>query len=381
MQARAFTIGSDIAFGGEEYKPGTPVGDALIAHELAHVVQQGGGQAAGGAQHKGGESGSLEEDADRSAVGAVVKLWSGARGDVSQLGQQATPSLRSGLRLQRCSGSQTKTETTTPVALSGDWAKDVKTATDPKKPNPDMMLALVKKALEPKYKVALVGNPSADKEDPSDYQKAPVINFVPNLNTKKKHNNDSVMTRNSGHSFDDGNDLYASVGPKALSPSSPLNTVMIAEHELYHTTHHLGANKPKSPKPKPGEKAPTKEEKKKEEDFRDAGEELETYTNDFINYFHRLGSIRRGPDGNPRYFGESWGSTLPDYYSRSKPEDQQAAVKKLVNYFNNPPTSITDGVPHHPTNAAEVKDTFKLWLELRGESAKLFIDLKAALNL
>ena len=102
MQARAFTIGNDIAFGAEEYQPGTPVGDALIAHELAHVVQQGSGNAASGAQHKGGDSSSLEEDADRSAVGAVVKLWSGARGELSQLGRQAMPRMRSGLRLQGC---------------------------------------------------------------------------------------------------------------------------------------------------------------------------------------------------------------------------------------------------------------------------------------
>ena len=40
LNARAFTLGSDIAFGASEYQPGTPIGDALIAHELAHVVQQ-----------------------------------------------------------------------------------------------------------------------------------------------------------------------------------------------------------------------------------------------------------------------------------------------------------------------------------------------------
>jgi len=43
LGARAFTIGSDIAFGGTEYRPNTPAGDALIAHELAHVAQQSGG--------------------------------------------------------------------------------------------------------------------------------------------------------------------------------------------------------------------------------------------------------------------------------------------------------------------------------------------------
>ena len=109
LQARAFTIGNDIAFGAEEYQPGTPVGDALIAHELAHVVQQGGDSAAATTQHKGGTaSGALEEDADRSAVGAVVKLWTGARGDLSQLGHSAMPRLRSGLRLQGCTSPKPK---------------------------------------------------------------------------------------------------------------------------------------------------------------------------------------------------------------------------------------------------------------------------------
>ncbi|MGB8218590.1 MAG: DUF4157 domain-containing protein [Candidatus Methanoperedens sp.] len=40
LNARAFTVGSDVAFGSGEYAPGTPVGDKLLAHELAHVVQQ-----------------------------------------------------------------------------------------------------------------------------------------------------------------------------------------------------------------------------------------------------------------------------------------------------------------------------------------------------
>ncbi len=42
LQARAFTIGSDVAFNSGEYQPGTPEGRRLMAHELTHVVQQGG---------------------------------------------------------------------------------------------------------------------------------------------------------------------------------------------------------------------------------------------------------------------------------------------------------------------------------------------------
>lgn len=40
VQAKAYTIGNDIVFGANEYQPGTVEGRHLLAHELAHVVQQ-----------------------------------------------------------------------------------------------------------------------------------------------------------------------------------------------------------------------------------------------------------------------------------------------------------------------------------------------------
>lgn len=42
VNARAFTVGSDIAFGTEQYSPRTSSGKRLLAHELTHVIQQGG---------------------------------------------------------------------------------------------------------------------------------------------------------------------------------------------------------------------------------------------------------------------------------------------------------------------------------------------------
>ncbi len=39
LDARAFAVGSDIAFGAGEYAPGTQAGRTLLAHELAHVTQ------------------------------------------------------------------------------------------------------------------------------------------------------------------------------------------------------------------------------------------------------------------------------------------------------------------------------------------------------
>ena len=45
LQARAFTHGNDVFFRSGEYNPGSSDGQKLLAHELTHVVQQGGAQA------------------------------------------------------------------------------------------------------------------------------------------------------------------------------------------------------------------------------------------------------------------------------------------------------------------------------------------------
>lgn len=115
LNARAFTVGSDIAFGAGEYRPGTLVGDALIAHELAHVVQQGAASGSSGPMKMGdAEPSSLEEDADISAVGAMVSLWGGPFANLKAVGRSALPGLRAGLKLQKCSAKQTPTPSTLP---------------------------------------------------------------------------------------------------------------------------------------------------------------------------------------------------------------------------------------------------------------------------
>ncbi len=43
INALAYTVGHNIVFGSEQYAPRTKVGQNLIAHELTHTVQQGGG--------------------------------------------------------------------------------------------------------------------------------------------------------------------------------------------------------------------------------------------------------------------------------------------------------------------------------------------------
>ena len=44
LNAKAFTLGNDIAFGANQYSAHTPAGRSLLGHELAHVVQQQGAQ-------------------------------------------------------------------------------------------------------------------------------------------------------------------------------------------------------------------------------------------------------------------------------------------------------------------------------------------------
>jgi hypothetical protein len=47
LSARAFTVGNDVFFGSGEYQPGSSSGRRLLAHELAHVLQQSGRNGAG----------------------------------------------------------------------------------------------------------------------------------------------------------------------------------------------------------------------------------------------------------------------------------------------------------------------------------------------
>ncbi|MCG8424103.1 MAG: DUF4157 domain-containing protein [Proteobacteria bacterium] len=99
--AQALTYESHIAFAPGKYRPNTLEGDALLAHELAHVVQQ---------RHRGGSidrmgsgsSGAHEEEADQVAAGVVRRLYGGARAGVRSLAQRVRPVLTTAPQLQRC---------------------------------------------------------------------------------------------------------------------------------------------------------------------------------------------------------------------------------------------------------------------------------------
>ncbi|WP_211768149.1 eCIS core domain-containing protein [Kutzneria sp. CA-103260] len=69
LRARAFTSGNSIMFAANTYQPGTHEGDRLLAHELAHVVQQSSGVQL--ASIDGGATDPLEVAADKAAAAAV----------------------------------------------------------------------------------------------------------------------------------------------------------------------------------------------------------------------------------------------------------------------------------------------------------------------
>jgi hypothetical protein len=52
VQAQAYTLGQDVVFGAGRYAPHTREGLGLLAHELAHVVQQSGGSTARAVQRQ-----------------------------------------------------------------------------------------------------------------------------------------------------------------------------------------------------------------------------------------------------------------------------------------------------------------------------------------
>lgn len=67
VRARAYTVGSDIAFAAGAYSPGTTAGRRLLAHELVHTVQQSGGVARSANLAVGALDDPAEHEADRIA--------------------------------------------------------------------------------------------------------------------------------------------------------------------------------------------------------------------------------------------------------------------------------------------------------------------------
>lgn len=98
--AHAFTIGEHIAFAPGAYQPGTVHGDALIAHELAHVVQQQHLGPAALQRKKIDEDGSVdaaETEADQAAQGFLSRAYGGLKTALRSITQLPTKMV-----LRRC---------------------------------------------------------------------------------------------------------------------------------------------------------------------------------------------------------------------------------------------------------------------------------------
>jgi hypothetical protein len=77
VHAHAYTVGRDVVFGAGRFAPSTSTGRELLAHELTHVVQQGGQDHRGSVLGIASESSPAEQNAD-SMANAVA---SGGRAD------------------------------------------------------------------------------------------------------------------------------------------------------------------------------------------------------------------------------------------------------------------------------------------------------------
>jgi Domain of unknown function (DUF4157) len=254
LSARAFAVGSHVAFAAGEYAPGTLVGDALLAHELAHVQQQRGDMApAVGRKTESGEpAAALEEDADVAAVNAVASLWSRARTAVRAT---ALPRLRSGLRLTRCAGTATAVRTTTPgvqipagpVAAGNyggiaqgvppNWAQDVAAA---RSGNAAARFALVRTALPGLTVIDKTADCASDQAVDRNHLAAydsgsPTVSYDDNLNSK------SHRANNAGFTTSHGSTSYVVLGPKALSEDFYV-TRQTANHEFDHVRQNRGGS-------------------------------------------------------------------------------------------------------------------------------------------
>jgi hypothetical protein len=102
VHARAYTVGSDVVFAAGRYAPDTQDGRRLLAHELAHVVQQASGTARR-AHHSRPEITGPSDAAEIEAASAADRVVSGADpGPIRTLAGPAARLLRTWDPPERC---------------------------------------------------------------------------------------------------------------------------------------------------------------------------------------------------------------------------------------------------------------------------------------
>ena len=336
LGARAATIGRDLYFAPGEYRPASADGQRLIGHELGHVVQQAGGDAA--------RSALADPQAAADSAGLAV-----AAGTRSPIGQPAVafgvPSLQPRTTAQPPTTTQqqpaqaptTTAPTGTPASAPRSWddrARDAQAETDLTRKSA-ALTALVTEALGTGYTVHEAGTASPGQLDPADYQAAPTVNVDVRLNSKNKRNGRPVGGV-AGHTFGPANGTqYSVLGPLAVRPGNRADVVATADHELYHASHQ-------------------------------AAGELETWTDTFVRHFIPT-------------FGNQW-APLIQYYEAETPDAQGAYPQRVatINALDGFYRGLSDVAATGQRNSDKQK--FILWFRRRlsGQASTAFVrDLSA----
>ncbi|MGH9456094.1 MAG: hypothetical protein ACRD2J_00445 [Thermoanaerobaculia bacterium] len=192
----------------------------------------------------------------------------------------------------------------------------------------DAMLALLREALSP-LEVRFSSGEHTEAVHPDDNLPAPVVNFDPHLNQKTSARRRSgaptrSLQNNFGYYFSVSGVGYLVLGPAALDPKSPVLTELAAEHELFHAMHHPGDPRPM------------------------ADRELETWTEMFVQFFHRVHQFRR-----------AWRPML-HYYEDATPAEREAAIERMARFYGKPPAP-----PDGSGTSDDVRVAFDEWLERR----------------
>ena len=125
VNALAYTAGRDIVFAAGSYAPGTDSGRRLLAHELAHVVQQSSGPVDGslvtGGIKLSDPADRFEQEAELTAerviAGRPVSIWTGGKAS-------ASPSAGPVLSVQRSNGSTPITDSPTRQQMIRDLLEE-----------------------------------------------------------------------------------------------------------------------------------------------------------------------------------------------------------------------------------------------------------------
>jgi 3D (Asp-Asp-Asp) domain-containing protein len=163
VRADAYTVGRHVAFGSGRYRPGTPFGDAILAHELAHVIQQDGREQS--VAIKGEDSSSaLEADADQSAQTATESLWSRASGAARRIAGDAMPRLRTAARLSLSDCSCNPSSSGVGTSSSQDDTKAAPSTTTAPLPPPPSTNFVLAGATKKRWRVSYKTKAEADAQ-------------------------------------------------------------------------------------------------------------------------------------------------------------------------------------------------------------------------